>query len=65
MNGEIGQVFEVVNRIDRKVSILETTQTINHEQNQKDIGRLYKWMFALSILILSASVTVTVTAIAG
>ena len=37
MNGE-EKILEAVNKLDNRLVKLETTQTLHHEQNQKDVG---------------------------
>ena len=65
MNGDIGEVFTVVQKIEVDLAIVKTRQHDNHKANQRDIGRLYKWMWGITFLILSASITLALTAIAG
>ena len=65
MNGDIGKVYKAINDVALDVREVKTRQKDNHDTNQKDIARLYKWMWALSFLIVSASLTVAITAIAG
>ena len=65
INGDLGKVYKAINDVALDVREVKTRQKDNHVANQRDIARLYKWMWALTFLILSASVTVTLTAIAG
>ena len=65
MNGELGEIYTVVNDIRIDIAIVKTKQQDNHITNQKDISRLYKWLWALSFIIISASLTVTLQAVAG
>ncbi len=38
MNGDSKTILDAVNKIDNRLVKLETTQTLHHEQNQKDIS---------------------------
>jgi len=38
MNGDLQTILNAVNDINVQIATLETTQTLHHEQNQKDIG---------------------------
>lgn len=62
---ELTEIYTVVNDIRIDVAIVKTNQKNNHDANQRDIGRLYKWMWALSFVIISASLTITISAMAG
>ena len=64
MNGDIGKVYKVVNEIKVEVATVKTTQKLQHIENKKDIGRLYKWLWAITIMFVGASLTLTVQAIA-
>jgi len=57
MNGDLGTVYREVLNNGKKLAALEATHISNHEANQRDISRLYKWMWALSFFIVSGSLT--------
>lgn len=65
MNEDLGKIYKIVNDIKVDLGIIKTKQELNHQSNQKDIGRLYKWLWGISILFVGASMTITISAIAG
>jgi len=61
----IGRVYKLVSKMDKEIAVVKSKQEDHHIENQKDIGRLYKWMWAITFLIVSASLTVAISAMAG
>ena len=65
MNGDAQKIYDEIVANGKRIVEIEVTQKLNHRENKKDISRLYKWLWALTILILGVSVSATMSAVAG
>jgi len=65
MSDHIEKIYKIVSRIDKEVCGMKITQELNHKENKKDIFRLYRWLWAITILFVGASLTVTISSMAG
>jgi len=52
MNGAEKQIFDAVIDNGKKLAVLEATQKLQHEENRKDITRLYKWLLVILLWLV-------------